>query len=79
MYDSFYFFYTKEGERRRTMSKLNHEAAPNNNLPPETIRASKMIKPTNHSSHEFSEEISDGAERNQIIKQQQKNQSKGKA
>ncbi|MCT8138118.1 hypothetical protein H1D32_10335 [Anaerobacillus sp. CMMVII] len=50
------------------MSKLNHEAAPNNNVTPGDIKASKRANPTE--DHEFSEELSDGGERNEMIKQQ---------
>ncbi|KYD00095.1 hypothetical protein MXL46_04025 [Heyndrickxia sporothermodurans] len=47
------------------MGKWNEEAAPNNNLPP--------IKSLNDvGKHEFSEELSDGGERNKAIEQLQK-------
>lgn len=49
------------------MSKLNNEAAPNNNLTPGDIKASKLI--SDKEDHEFSEELSDGGERNEIIKE----------
>lgn len=48
------------------MAKWNKQAAPNNNLPPQTIRSSKMLL-GNKANHEFSEELSDGAERDQNI------------
>ncbi|MGJ7919210.1 hypothetical protein [Neobacillus sp. LXY-4] len=50
--------------------KLNEEAAPNNNLSPKTIKSSKQFEAIDH---EFSEELSDGGERNQIIKNQRLN------
>ncbi len=52
-------------ERGDTMSKLNHEAAPNNNLTPGDMKASKFVP---KEDHEFSEELSDGGERNETIK-----------
>jgi hypothetical protein len=52
------------------MSKLNHEAAPNNNLTPGDIKASKLAP--KQDDHEFSEELSDGGERNEIISKQDK-------
>lgn len=42
--------------------KLNEEAAPNLNLGESVLRRNQ--------NHEFSEELSDGGERNQIIEQQ---------
>lgn len=47
------------------MSKLNNEAAPNNNLAPEDVKASKVV--AKKEEHEFSEELSDGGERNENI------------
>lgn len=44
------------------MDKWNEQAAPNNNLSAADVNASKLT-----SEHEFSEEISDGMERNQNI------------
>lgn len=54
------------------MKKLNEEAAPNNNLSSITLQTSKQLL-GNKSSHAFSEELSDGGERNEIIKRQSKN------
>jgi hypothetical protein len=51
------------------MEKLNEEAAPNNNLSPITIKTSKNLV-GNKAGHEFSEELSDGGERDQIIQSQ---------
>jgi hypothetical protein len=45
------------------MSKLNNEAAPNNNLALGDLKASKQ----KNEDHEFSEELSDGGERNENI------------
>lgn len=52
------------------MSKLNNQAAPNNNLAPGDIKASKLTSENNE--HEFSEELSDGGERNEFIEKQKK-------
>jgi len=50
------------------MPEWNEQAAPNNNLNPKTIRSGKFVdKQTNH---EFSEELSDGGERDQYIERQ---------
>jgi hypothetical protein len=54
------------------MGKWNEQAAPNNNLPAKTIRSSEQLL-GERVEHEFSEELADGGERNQIIKQNQKN------
>lgn len=52
------------------MSKLNNEAAPNNNLSAGDIKASKLV--SEKEEHEFSEELSDAGERNEIIEKQEK-------
>lgn len=57
------------------MEKLNEEAAPNNNLSPITIQTSKRLI-GNNGSHEFSEELSDGGERDQIIQRQKQQKNK---
>ncbi|NRD79240.1 hypothetical protein HPT25_17925 [Bacillus sp. BRMEA1] len=49
------------------MGKWNEQAAPNNNLPPKTIKTGNLI---NEQDHDFSEELSDGGERDQIIHRQ---------
>lgn len=54
------------------MGKWNEQAAPNNNLPAKTIRASDQLLGKN-AENEFSEELSDGEERNQFI---EKNRNK---
>lgn len=51
------------------MSKLNHEAAPNLNLINEQIWASHLL--SSRDEHEFAEELSDGAERDEIIAKQE--------
>ena len=52
------------------MSKWNEQAAPNNNIPP------RMVRPFERHDlqvdHEFSEELSDGGERDEFIKNQKK-------
>jgi hypothetical protein len=48
------------------MGKWNEQAAPNNNLPANTIKSSALLL-GNQAEHEFSEELSDGGERNQNI------------
>lgn len=53
------------------MGKWNEQAAPNNNIHPKTIRTGKLIN--NESNHEFSEELSDGGERDQFIERQKNN------
>jgi hypothetical protein len=56
------------------MSDWNQQAAPNNNLSPKTIRTSKFVG--KQDQHEFSEELSDGGERNEMIKGQSRNNKK---
>lgn len=53
------------------MGKWNEQAAANNNLPSKTIRTSEQFL-GEKAEHEFSEELSDGGERNQFIKNQTK-------
>jgi hypothetical protein len=48
------------------MGKWNEQAAPNNNLPAKTIRTSEILL-GKKADHEFSEELSDGGERDQNI------------
>lgn len=52
------------------MSDWNEQGAPNNNLSASTIETSKLIGKSNKQEHEFSEELSDGGERNEIIQRQ---------
>jgi hypothetical protein len=53
------------------MGKWNEQGAPNNNLPADTIRSSDMLL-GEQAEHGFSEELSDGGERDQFIQQQKK-------
>lgn len=55
------------------MGDWNEQAAPNNNLTAGTIQTSKLVGKKGIASHEFSEELSDGGERDEIIKKQRKN------
>lgn len=48
------------------MGKWNEQAAANNNLPAKTIKSSELLL-GNQAGHEFSEELSDGGERDQNI------------
>jgi hypothetical protein len=50
------------------MGKWNEQSAPNNNLNSKTISTSNLVN--KETAHEFSEELSDGGERNQIISAQ---------
>lgn len=52
------------------MGDWNKQAAPNNNLTSETIQNSKLVANNKAGEHPFSEELSDGGERNQFIKNQ---------
>ncbi|MDP4084876.1 MAG: hypothetical protein Q8934_09705 [Bacillota bacterium] len=53
------------------MGKWNEQAAPNNNLPSQSIRSSELLL-GKKANHKFSEELSDGGERDEIIKKQKK-------
>ncbi|MBS4172614.1 hypothetical protein [Bacillus sp. FJAT-49736] len=55
--------------------KWNEEAAPNNNIPSEVLQTSKFAS-DEQKDHEFSEELSDGGERDEAIKRQMKNNRK---
>lgn len=57
------------------MSDWNEQAAPNNNLSPKTIRTSKLVGKNN--TPEFSEELADGGERDDIINKQLKSHQPG--
>ncbi|MDC2865672.1 hypothetical protein [Bacillus sp. BP-3] len=48
------------------MGKWNEQAAQNNNLPSSTIRSSELLL-GKKADHEFSEELSDGGERDKNI------------
>lgn len=59
------------------MSDWNEQAAPNNNLSPKTIRTSKLVGQKSPNSHEFSEELADGGERDDLINKQLKSHQPG--
>ncbi|SFC36997.1 MULTISPECIES: hypothetical protein [Bacillaceae] len=54
------------------MGKWNEQAAANNNLPSSTIRTSELLL-GKKADHEFSEDLSDGGERNENIEKLNKN------
>lgn len=56
------------------MGKWNEQAAPNNNLAPKTIKAGELVG--DEAKQEFSEELSDGGERDQYIELEHKNNRK---
>lgn len=56
------------------MGKWNEQGSPNNNLNPQTIATSKLVG--KDEKVEFSEELSDGGERDQIIERQVRNNLK---
>ncbi|MBS4211518.1 MULTISPECIES: hypothetical protein [Neobacillus] len=51
------------------MGKWNEQAAPNNNLHPKTIKTSNLVQ--SDTGYGFSEELSDGGERDEYIERQQ--------
>lgn len=59
------------------MGKWNEEGAPNNNLSAETIANSKLVGKKGLQNHEFSEELSDGGERDEAISKQLKQHQPG--
>lgn len=56
------------------MDKWNEEAAPNLNLITEEVQSSNLL--SKKQSHEFSEELSDGGERNENLKMLYKGKKK---
>ncbi|MEH7351454.1 hypothetical protein [Gottfriedia acidiceleris] len=54
------------------MTKWNEQAAANNTLPSSTIRTSELML-GKKADHEFSEDLSDGGERNKNIETLNKN------
>jgi hypothetical protein len=52
------------------MDKWNEQSAPNNNLPPSSLKTGNFLG-NSKKDHEFSEELSDGGERDQFIKRHQ--------
>jgi hypothetical protein len=59
------------------MGKWNEQSAPNNNLSAGTIASSNLIGKDGLQAHEFSEELSDGGERNATIDEQLKEHQPG--
>ena len=59
------------------MGDWNEQSAPNNNLTAATIQTSKLVEKKGIQGEEFSEELSDGGERNEIISQQLKQRQTG--
>ncbi|OLS36842.1 hypothetical protein [Bacillus sp. MRMR6] len=60
------------------MGKWNEQGAANNNLPANTIRTSERLLGSK-ADHEFSEELSDGGERDELIHQQTTNPQRNDA
>jgi hypothetical protein len=56
--------------RGDNMSDWNEQAAPNNNIPPRIVRP--FERRDQSVNHEFSEELSDGGERDEFIQKQKK-------
>jgi hypothetical protein len=52
------------------MSDWNKQAAPNNNIPPRMVKPHELLDL--NKDHEFSEELSDGGERDEFIQHQKK-------
>lgn len=69
VYVFYHDFQTKV--RGDKMSDWNEQAAPNNNIPPRTVKPYELLN--QKKEHEFSEELSDGGERDQYIQQQKSN------
>lgn len=63
-------YHSKTKYRGDNMSDWNEQAAPNNNIP------ARIVKPYERRdqsvNHEFSEELSDGGERDEFIQKQKK-------
>lgn len=59
------------------MSDWNEQSAPNNNLHPATIRTSRLVGKKGLRESEFSEELSDGGERDDLIQKQLKKRQPG--
>jgi hypothetical protein len=75
VYRFLFFSHTKQKhEGIDCMGKWNEQSAPNNNLNPQTVRTSKLVN--EKVEHEYSEELSDGGERDQIIERQVRNNLK---
>jgi hypothetical protein len=59
------------------MGDWNEQSAPNNNLPAATIQSSKLVGKVGIHNKEFSEELSDGGERDEMISKQLKERQPG--
>lgn len=57
------------------MGKRNKQHAQNRYVSSKEIKATKLFSEKPETIHEFSEELSDGGERNEIITRQQKDNS----
>jgi len=57
------------------MGKRNRQPAPNPAVSLKEIKSTEFDSPKPETIHEFSEELSDGGERNEMITKQQKNES----
>jgi hypothetical protein len=67
-----YVFYHDSQTKSRgdNMGDWNEQAAPNNNIPPRIVRPYELRD--QQVNHEFSEELSDGGERDEFIQKQKK-------
>ena len=66
----FFIYIQKLHVRGDNMSDWNEQAAPNNNIPPRIVRP--FERRDQSVNHEFSEELSDGGERDEFIQKQKK-------
>jgi hypothetical protein len=66
----FFIFIQKLIVRGDNMSDWNEQAAPNNNIPARIVRPFEQRDQS--VNHEFSEELSDGGERDEFIQKQKK-------
>lgn len=66
----FFIIIQKLNKRGDNMSDWNEQAAPNNNIPARIVRP--FERRDQSVNHEFSEELSDGGERNKFIQNQKK-------
>lgn len=66
----FFIIHQKIMTRGDNMSDWNEQAAPNNNIPARIVRP--FERRDQSVNHEFSEELSDGGERDEFIQKQKK-------
>ena len=59
------------------MADWNEQSAPNNNLQSETLKSSRIIGEKGLSNQGFTEELSDGGERDKVIEKQLKRRQPG--